>query len=906
MYDIHVFHSGAIARDVIVAVSTFLGSMSMATMMGMVALVSVPLTIVSFIGTKSPKAIVAWCLTTALVPTLLLQSTTDVQIIDSSNPMKIYSATRVPLIVAFPAHIATTYMYGATTAFESVFHVNDDEAYSKTGMLFGATLINKSASASIRDVELQRQWKDYIRNCIHADIVVNHKYTYNDLLASSDILSFLANHSPSPLRGILMDESLPDFAGFKTCAQALPLITSQFDSQASLHLRSAAKWLGSDKSEYQMRQPVIESLMSRAQASLMSISQNSRELIRQGMVINATRNGVVDAASAAGANSAAQNLAAAQTELQSVNTMVSVGKWAQKKIPLIHTILILLIIAVSPLVLAAAMLPNLTISVLMNSIKGYLYVATWPVMFTVINFIFMSLTKANLPNAVDGSGLSFSNYADITSTNNELAATAGWFMMFVPYAAKMAVSGASGFMQNAAMQFAGMVNGITGGVAREISTGNITLGSSHDNEHSFNNINANKHHTDFTDIGGSAKQQYADGSIRTDFAAGNYALDGTNAISKLGTSLNMGESLRESLTEQQTQADSNVSTATESLTQAQSTLTSDLIANTKASMQSTQEGSGTSSTETDSIASDYSEMDSLVNTYAKNNGMSYDEAYSHLVSDSTSSGASVGAEFMGSGAKTSVDGSNSETHKDGEAYQHGESKSDNATIQAQFNERLSHVEQYAKTHNTNDSSSESDTSTHSLSSAFNNVETAQHSVTEAKTHSEAVSKARAQASDKNSSYSENMSNAFVEFVTDKKGDEAQGILTGVDNDTVKLRGELAGEFIEMKANEQINHFEPSQASSSQQPSSSVSDDINHDEPPHPMQQYHNHLNQERANEQAHIIERGGDSIHAQINQRGEQIKDTTTTATNTNIENTTEEIVMDELIDKAKSLSDKS
>ena len=914
MYDIHVFHSGAIARDVIVAVSTFIGDKSMATMMSMVAMISIPLTLITFLGTKSPKAITGWCLTTLLVPTMLLHTTADVEIIDSSNPMKVYSATNVPLIVAFPAHLATSYMYGATRAFENIFHVNDDEAYTKTGMLFGSTLINHNINASIRDSTLQRHWTRYLHNCLRQDITVNHKYTYADVLASSDILTFLSTHSPSPLRGIIMDDSLPDFGGFETCQEALPKITAMFDKQVPLQFKAVANYLGNDRGENIRRQGIIESAMSDTQQSLMSISQTSRELIRQGMVINATRRGVVDGASEAGATGAAVNLAAAQTELQSVNTMIAVGTWAQKKIPLIHTVLILVIIAVSPLVLAAAMMPNLTISVLMNSMKGYLYVATWPIMFAIINFIFTSLTKATLPNFVGTGGLSFDNYSDITDVNNELAATAGWFMMFVPYAAKMAVTGASGFMQNAAMQFAGMVNGITGGVAREVSTGNMTLGSSHDNEHSYNNINANKHHSDFTDIGGSGKLQYSDGSSRTDFNAGNHAYDGTNPISKLGTSINMGQSIRDNLTHQQTQADTALSSATTSLSSAQSDLASELISNTKSSMESQQAGTGTSSTSQSSIASDYSAVDSLTKSYAKNNGMSYDEAYNNLTSNALNGSVGVGLDFLGNGAKANASGEMSESNRDGQTYSHGESGSENASTQQQFNQRLADLQQHVQSESTGDNSSQTDSSTRNLSNTFSKVDTLQQAKTEAQTHSEAISNALSHTQESSAGYSENLSQPFTYFIDkgEKNNHNSEGlsagqIITGTSDAAINLRDGYAEQFVKARAQSMIstnemaikNQGEHNAANLQQQGHDTLQSYRNNGE------HVQNHFDGTQYNEQKTRAQQGQDNIQSIVEERGEHTQSHAAQGVDRPINNEADQIATKRLLDEFNSLFDK-
>jgi conjugal transfer mating pair stabilization protein TraG len=58
---------------------------------------------------------------------------------------------------------------------------------------------------------------DYVENCVIGDILLNHKYTVNDLLNTTDPLGLITSN-PSPLRGIFKTTS--NAREFLTCQQA--------------------------------------------------------------------------------------------------------------------------------------------------------------------------------------------------------------------------------------------------------------------------------------------------------------------------------------------------------------------------------------------------------------------------------------------------------------------------------------------------------------------------------------------------------------------------------------------------------------------------------------------------------------------------------------------------------------
>ncbi|MCG9628724.1 conjugal transfer protein TraG N-terminal domain-containing protein [Vibrio mediterranei] len=816
MLTVHVFYAGEIVREVFNAVAMFVNSKDMATILSMVALISVPLTVMQFIGTHSPKAIITWCAVTVLVPTLLIKSTEDIQIIDASNPLHVTTVGNVPMILAFPAHFATLYMFGIIDSINGIFHTNEDEQYSKTGMLYGATLVRKNLTAKIHNPQLQHLWQQYLTNCIRQDVAINNKYTYEELFSSPDMLTFLKNHSPSPLRRILDPEHASHYSAesgrFPTCKEALPVITSLFKQEATNQPNYLKRLLGADGANTAKQSALMMAAMDNANHALIDVSQNARQTILQAMVTNSTLTGLIDASDAVGADATAIRLMAAQTEIQSNAFMASTGLWAQKRIPMLQTVILLLIMCASPIVAALAMLPNMSLKVLSNTLIGYLNIASWPIVFTFINFIshaFGSAMMKSITNA-DG-GVTYYNLAELHKTNLEMSSIAGWLMMLTPIITPFLVKGGASIMGSAAMQFAGMMNSIGGQVSKEIATGNISLGNTSENVHSYDNTHANKHDTNYLDNHSMASQQLDNGSMKHLTGSGDTVYSTQGSRSVLGESVQMRQDLTNRLTTASTQAARTVNTASGDFRQASQDTYQSTQAYLEATASQQQYGSSASTSEQSTEREALSRMMSSAQHYAKQHNVSDSEAWNTLMKGSLSAGGSV----FGTGASVSVEGSVSQGHQ----YSEGESHTDSNNDQTAFNQALESATTAARQHSSGQSHSQSSAEQHNVSDAFSQLTSSGKTLSSAVSRERAASLALDQSKTDGASVNADMTPAFQRWVEAKPidyrgGHDAQTLLTSNDQQISEMRRHMENEFIkeqaEAKINDQLQAITPEQ------------------------------------------------------------------------------------------------
>ena len=67
-----------------------------------------------------------------------------------------------------------------------IFALTDSMTYIKTGIVFGGNLVVNSTDFISQNPEITTLFSDYVQNCVMGDIFLNHKYTFEELLNSSD------------------------------------------------------------------------------------------------------------------------------------------------------------------------------------------------------------------------------------------------------------------------------------------------------------------------------------------------------------------------------------------------------------------------------------------------------------------------------------------------------------------------------------------------------------------------------------------------------------------------------------------------------------------------------------------------------------------------------------------------
>lgn len=778
MYEVHVFYGGKVFRDIFIATVTFLESAGTEGMIAICSLVSLVLTAAYFTLSKNPKHIGMFFAVTLIVPLLLLKSKTDVQIIDASEPLASYSVTDVPNIVAIPAHFSTYYMYAVVDAFSAIFHTVDDLQYSKTGMMYGAALLDKNLKAQISDPRLRDLWQEYLVNCINPDVTINNKYSFKELLNSSNIFEFLESNNPSELRRVYdrSSDTKP------TCKEALSTIKTLFGGDEIQHLNWLSKIIDTTGSDTAKTQIEIMNAIENTQPYL-GISQSGQETLTQVMAINGLKDAAVNATAQYGAIASSINYSLSKTEIQSTNFMITSGLWAQRHIPKIHTILLLLIICCAPLVLSLSMIPNMSILVLKNYLFGYFNIATWPIMFGLINFIMTTFLSFSVSRITGADGITFNNIGSIYNTNTEMAAVAGWLMGLTPFITPFIIKGMGSLVGSISHQFNSMNNGILNQAASETASGNISVGTSRVNEHSWNNTHANKLNTAASEITHGATYQDQNGVMTTTYGDGSRVYDGSGAISKTPFSLNSQDAQTKALSHTADFAAKNTASAANRYNESIS-LAADSLVDQLYGTNTNQGISHNTSSESGLRSSkDSSELTNVIESYAQSNNVSTHQAAKSLLSSSIGMSLGLGGSSGGVNAGANV----TSQVEEGTTATNTNGQSKNTVLQSTFNDALSRYTNDNSSNTTTDGTHQTSGYNNRLADSYNQAKQSANDYSTAYTQERSVRDALVDSQTSGLSTTENLTQDFQKYLEDNQVSNAKALMTGTSASIMEER-----------------------------------------------------------------------------------------------------------------------
>ena len=788
---VYTYSNGDVAKEVFNAIATFFATNSFASMLQICTFFAVISTGFHFFMTRDANAIPKWAAVYLMVPLLLINTKVGIQIIDLTDPTGNYAVANVPMIVAGPTYLSSTYMYGVTSSIESIFHSPDDEQYSKTGMVFGAKLYKLSRQSQLEDSQLKGHWVHYLQSCIVGDITLNQKYTWQQLANTDDIFDFLTNHSPSPLRRIQMGPN-----DFPTCKDALPRLKAGFNTDAQRSLSLMAHKLYANK--VATNQARFTAGLQGSYAKYAGISRTASQITTQNMAINAIRNGLTDSAAVNGNTAAAFNYAYTQNKMQTTSMWTGMALQAREFLPMMQSILFLLFGCVSILVVALAMLPGMTKLVLSNYIKGFVYLGTWPILFAFINFIMttrLSLSSSAVANLYNG--ITLSNVDALAEMHSRYAAMTGMLMMSVPVIVGFIVKGGASVMSNMSHQLAATMGSVNSRTSASAASGDINLGNGQVDNFSFNNMNGNKTDTSALQRTHGMTVQNDTGGMTTTFAGGSQVLDGSNTISRgLGVDLNSREgvsrSLRSSASETLSQAEGHRSQYNESTDKTFDQIVQ-LGQNTSKGLSY---GDTASNKEGASAMKAASTMQSTVEEYAKVNNISHEEAESQLTSNWVGFSGSAGLKSpggmpLGFSVGGQVEGGHRETWdgRTSDTTSNAENNRESQTLQKQFNESANVLKNYDLTDSSSETRTKTDTALSNIGDSLRDTESLGLTAHTEFSKSQSLNRQADKVDDVSNGVSFNLMPDFQSYMKQENPDHYEGIMYG---STESLREERAG------------------------------------------------------------------------------------------------------------------
>jgi len=810
MLEIYTIYGGGMWKTALDAVVTLIGMNTFSTLMRMAGTFAVLAVLLTFIKQRNPMVFVQWLAIFMLINTILLVPKRSVQVIDISDPAAVWKTDNVPVGLAAIASLTTSVGFKIASVYDTLMARPDSITYSKTGMLFGSQIVAETSDFTTQNPELSQMLPDYVENCVIGDILLNHKYTVNELLNSSDPLGLITSN-PSPLRGIFKTTSAT--REFLTCRDAATQIRALANTEANTASATfsmlARKIFGTKVNGATL----LANAMGESYGYFYAGGMSAAQIMKNNITNSAVRQGIKGFAARSSDTANLLNLASENAATKQRLSWAAGNVLATRTLPFAQSLLMLILVCLFPLMiaLAAANHSLFGLNTLKLYVGGFIYFQMWPVMFAILNYA----SNYWLQSKTGGTALVLANTDVVALQHSDVANLAGYLAMSIPILSFYLTKGASAIGSQVAGSVLSSAAFGSAGVASTATDGNWSF-----NNMSMDNLSQNKMDTNLMQRQGQQTWQADNGSTQTMTAGGHTVIDGSGAMSNLPVNMKLSQLASSGFQESARQSDVQAKTALDGYNHSVTSGWSQLSQLSRQSGTSDSLIRGSENSQTTNATRGASMMMSAAENYAKANNISTQEAYNQLMSKSlegsvnagasgkfntgdqalgkigkwatgVSAEAHVGAELKG--ASGSSHGTQ-ETHSDTQEMRHDK----NSQAVNDFRQGMDMVTSSRVTDGSNHTENAATSNVQQFASTLNDAQSQYQQYTTSSTQSNEFSRMATLAQNQSASLDTNYTQEFVDWASDKYGDRAQGMLTSAPS-----AREAAMEFVNERLKPEI-------------------------------------------------------------------------------------------------------
>lgn len=799
---VYVLGGGEYLMQVFNGVAAIVDSSSWESMFRIALLISAASFFVVYLRGHDPKEVIKFAAYIILVSSVLLGPKRSVQIIDRTDPTGVYLVDNVPLGLAAPAHMISSIGTSLTELYESIFHMPDSLSYSKTGMLFGANLVGNVSDVMSTDGDIAELMSLYTKNCVIGDILINHKYSFQELMNSRDPYTLIFQ-KPSPLRGVMVPEGNKKAqpAGFWTCEDLakrvlMPAIGADTQTGGETWAYAVRRIFGGRPDA----NVLFSAMLGDSYNYYYSGSETASQLMRNSVVMNALKQGIAGYSAQSGDTASLVNLASTSSYNKMRLSWATSTTVATNFTPLLYTILFSLIVALFPIFILLMTVHALTTRMLFNYIMSIIYLQSWAPMFAILNHA----TSFYLRGQTNGLDFNLANQAHIQQIHSDIGLIAGWLTLSIPFIAMAIVKGLGPAVAQAGNYLGTAINSSASASSSQAADGTWAF-----NNMQTDNVAGNKWDTNSSFRDGQMTRQLASGAMNTVTSGGQEIMDTSGAMSRLPVSIKGSEAMVSSL---QQSAKHAQATAAQAMSAFQSSV--NVATNQLAQFSKNFGNSATVSAMTDSgISSNQSEgyrkIKNAVDSQRKADNSTTEEALSKLFSNSVDFSKTAGAKaeggfslpvfggvqgYLDSNARN-TDSTQNSTQERGARNQDAGSE-ESAQRTREFNEGLellnsSKISDGTNSHD-NEASSEISQLSVTLNTAKNQYEQYSRSTTESQEYSDMAS----YVTNNSAQIDSNLDQEFANYVRQAVPSRADAILSNTSDLAIaREREALAKDFI---------------------------------------------------------------------------------------------------------------
>jgi protein traG len=513
------------------AVSTFVKNDTWFSLIKIAEFIGVLMAAIVYIKGQDIRTFFYWLIGFVLINALLLTPKERIVIRDLANPTIVKVVDNVPLGVAFPLFLSTNIGNSIARTYDMFFSTPNDLKYTQTGLLFGQRLLEESFYIKPTNDKLGTNLNNYIQSCVVERNMIKGSNTFDELMNNKELINTL--YAGSPADYVNFNNSL------QSCATAGRAIANDLKSYASSDgpIKKLMDGLGL-KSMNPASLKEYNNKVSNVQQYFMNSSKSASEIYTQNMLVNAYRRSLerypasLDGSSELIAQASEQSL----TKMKLAHH--ASYQIAGKTLPALHTVFLVLMVGIFPIMVMAMFIREVAWSVVKNYISVLFSLMMWPVLFAVFNSIITTLNA----QVMHGQGFTLSNMDKVKENATMIAGMASWLLLSIPFLSFKLVTNLGQNIASAGSYLGNALMSSTSADAAATAAGNYNWGNMQ-----MNNINGNKVDLNSVYRNGMSTVQLANGATQTMTADGSMVLDSSGSISKLPFSFDTGRMLDASL-----------------------------------------------------------------------------------------------------------------------------------------------------------------------------------------------------------------------------------------------------------------------------------------------------------------------------------------------------------------------
>lgn len=426
-----------------------------------------------------------WVVTVIVMYQILFVPKTTAVLQDRTGTAAARSVSNVPYALGFFAQLKSSIGWVLTSTFETGFQtipmagvaLPSQLSYSKTGLMFGSSLIRVSRGADFVDPDIRSDIVQFFQNCTVPDLM-DGTIPPAAFFDSSDLWTAAGTGNPSRFSTVHTLTGLQNMP--------CPSVRSNINGRLPTQLTSVMQKLGSQLYPALPAATAVTEFTSALPSAytkygIATAATSASDLIRQNAMVNLfAETGQLMNLSASDPAAVMMSIGLAQGVASTNASYMTQGRIAEQALPIIKNTVEAIIYSMFPVIVLLMLMSEG--EALKKTAKSYLYallwVELWPVLYAVVNFIGTTYSAANVGGAATlaggGKALALNTASQVYTTAISDMAVVGWMTLSIPVIAG-AVVWSMDKLQSAVNM--GAFLGSIGSNAGQAAQGNVGLGN---------------------------------------------------------------------------------------------------------------------------------------------------------------------------------------------------------------------------------------------------------------------------------------------------------------------------------------------------------------------------------------------------------------------------------------------